>query len=218
MGEEEREIHQAEKLYEKTMQRALRLLSYRARTVAEMRQRLLDKSWAVPAIVEQVIVRLQELQYLNDETFAERFAASRLEGKPMGATRLRFDLQRKRLSAGIVDQALREAYAAQPEESLLEKVIEQWMRRKGSPTTPEARRRLLGFLMRRGFSMALSLRMLEQIPLSTVTVRLSDSTGEVDEEPIPLVEETHIELVQEEAAPPVRNWPRRSLLRRRPLR
>jgi SOS response regulatory protein OraA/RecX len=41
-------------LYEKTMQRALRLLSYKARTIEEMRRRLLENEWAEAEVVEQV--------------------------------------------------------------------------------------------------------------------------------------------------------------------
>ena len=49
---------QPEKLYEKTMTRALKLLSYKPRSVAEMRGRLNEKDWAEAQVVEQVIARL----------------------------------------------------------------------------------------------------------------------------------------------------------------
>lgn len=84
-------------LYEKTLQRAFRLLSYKARTVAEMRQRLLEKEWSDGETVEQVINRLLELNYLNDDEYAANFVNNRLAVKPLGPTRLRRDLQRRNL-------------------------------------------------------------------------------------------------------------------------
>src|SRR5262245_45782931 len=56
--------------YEKTFERALNLLSYKPRTLAEMRARLMEKDWAEAVVVDQVLARLEELGYLNDEEFA----------------------------------------------------------------------------------------------------------------------------------------------------
>src|SRR5262245_50401272 len=63
--------------YDKTFERALNLLSYKPRSLAEMRSRLMEKDWAEEAVVDQVLVRLEELGYLNDEEFAANFANSR---------------------------------------------------------------------------------------------------------------------------------------------
>ena len=60
-----------EKLYEKTLKRAFNLLSAKPRSIAELRKRLLEKDWAEEEIVARVLTRLQELNYLNDEQFAE---------------------------------------------------------------------------------------------------------------------------------------------------
>ena len=70
--------------YEKTFERALNLLSYRPRSLAEMRARLMEKDWAEEAVVDQVLARLEELGYLNDEEFASNFANSRLTAKLIG--------------------------------------------------------------------------------------------------------------------------------------
>ena len=76
-------------------ERALNLLSYKPRSLAEMRARLMEKDWAEEAVVDQVLARLEELGYLNDEEFAANFANSRLTAKPIGRSRLRRDLRRK---------------------------------------------------------------------------------------------------------------------------
>ena len=94
--------------YEKTMNRALNLLSFKPRSVAEMRGRLMEKEWAEEPIVEQVIARLIELRYLDDEQFAASYASSRLSVRPIGRTRLRHDLQRKKLPNEVTEQTIDE--------------------------------------------------------------------------------------------------------------
>jgi regulatory protein len=138
--------------YEKTFERALRLLSYKPRTVAEMRARLLEKDWADEATVAQVVTRLEELGYLDDERLAADFANSRLTAKPLGRTGLRRDLQRRKLPAQVVENTLDEAYEQQSEEELIERAIKKRIRLKGAPATREDAKKLFDYLMRRGFS------------------------------------------------------------------
>lgn len=153
----------AESLYEKTMQRAFRLLSYKPRTVGEMRGRLLEKEWADADIVEQVIERLRELNYLNDETYASNFASSRLTMKPLGPARLRRDLQLRKLPQETVEATLTEAYIERPEEELIESALTKRIRLKGLPSDRAGRGKLLAWLMRRGFSYDLAMRKLREI-------------------------------------------------------
>jgi regulatory protein len=148
----------AKALYEKTFDRALNLLSYKPRSRAEMRSRLMEKDWAEEAVVDQVIARLEELGYLNDEQFAANFASSRLTAKPIGRTRLRRDMQRKKLSSETIESALDEAYDQQSEEELIERAINKRIRLKGVPTTREETKKLFDYLIRRGFSYDLVIR------------------------------------------------------------
>jgi regulatory protein len=144
--------------YEKTFDRAINLLSYKSRSLAEMRARLMEKDWAEEAVVDQVLARLEELGYLNDEEFAANFANSRLTAKPVGRTRLRRDLQRKKLPSETIETALDEAYDRQSEEELIERAISKRVRLKGAPATREEAKRLFDYLIRRGFSYDLVIR------------------------------------------------------------
>lgn len=138
--------------YEKTMNRALRLLSFKPRSVAQMRERLLEKEWAEAHIVDQVVARLIELRYLDDEQFAASYASSRLTIRPLGKTRLRQDLQRKKLPREVTEQTLAQIYDGDAEEQLIDKALASRLRLKGAPITPEAAKKLFDYLMRRGFS------------------------------------------------------------------
>jgi regulatory protein len=148
----------AKTLYERTFERALNLLSYKPRSVAEMRSRLMEKDWAEQSVVDQVIARLEELGYLNDEQFAANFASSRLTAKPLGRTRLRRDLRRKKLSSETIESALDEAYEQQSEEELIERAINKRIRLKGAPATRQDAKKLFDYLIRRGFSYDLVIR------------------------------------------------------------
>lgn len=137
--------------YEKTMERAFRLLSYKARSEAEMRERLLEKEWAVESVVDQVIGRLKDLGYLNDKEFAGQFASSRLTIRPLGRARLRFDLKRRKLEPETIEEALDRAYDEKSEEELIDQAIRRRIRIKGVPQNREEAKKLFDFLMRRGF-------------------------------------------------------------------
>jgi len=145
-------------LYEKTFERAINLLSYKPRSRAEMRARLMEKDWAEEGVVEQALARLEELGYLNDEEFATNFANSRLTAKPVGRTRLRRDLQRKKLSSETIESALDGAFEQQSEEELIERAISKHVRLKGAPATHEEAKKLFDYLIRRGFSYDLVIR------------------------------------------------------------
>jgi regulatory protein len=155
--------------YEKTMERALKLLSFKPRSIAQMRERLLENDWAEEAIVDRVIERLKELGYLNDEQFAAGYASARLSARPLGRTRLRRDLQNKKLPSQITEQTLDEVYADGAEEDLIDRAIAKRLRLKGAPQTPEDVKKLFDYLMRRGFSYQLVLRKVRQLKTSGVT-------------------------------------------------
>ena len=153
----------SESRYDKILQRAFRLLAYRARTIEEMRERLGEKEWADPETVEQVIARLRELNYLNDAEYATSFASTRLSLKPLGPTRLRRDLQRRKLSRETVESALSEAYAERSEEQLLTIAINKQIRLKGYPGDRNGWTRLLAYLIRRGFSYDLVVNKIREV-------------------------------------------------------
>ncbi|MGH9803014.1 MAG: regulatory protein RecX, partial [Blastocatellia bacterium] len=138
--------------YEKTMNRGLKLLSFKPRSIAELRERWLEKEWAQAAIVDQVIARLIELRYLDDEQFATNYASSRLTVNPLGKTRMRRDLQRKKLPNEVTEQTLAKVYDGDAEEKLIDRAVAKRLRLKGAPSTPEAAKKFFDYLMRRGFS------------------------------------------------------------------
>jgi len=150
--EKPREIKDLEKARRKTFDRAVNLLTYKPRSENELRQRLLEKDWTNAEIVEAVLAKLKEYNYLNDEQFAKEFAASRLRQKPIGKRVLRQKLALKRLDKETVDAALEKAFEDTPEEEIIERAIEKRLRIKGKPETREDSKKFYDYLLRQGFS------------------------------------------------------------------
>src|SRR5207237_559886 len=71
----------------RTLDSALRLLGYRARSRAEMRQRLLRKGYD-EAIVDEALGWLEEHRLLDDVQFSQAWVEARSEARPMGRERL----------------------------------------------------------------------------------------------------------------------------------
>lgn len=149
-GEAERVL--TEGRFREAMDRALDYLSYRSRSRAELERHLRGKGWEGP-VVERVVARCRELDYLDDRAFAESWVRDRIRLKPRGRFRLLRELKKKGVpeadaEAGI-DRAFREEGVTERE--LLERAArKRWNgRRTDDPRT--LRRRLWGYLRRRGF-------------------------------------------------------------------
>ena len=76
---------------------ALRVLSGRAYSTGELREKLRNKA-AHAADVDPALARLKDYGYLNDRKFAENFATARLENEGLGKTRVLADLSRRRVA------------------------------------------------------------------------------------------------------------------------
>lgn len=134
------------------MQRAAKLLAAKPRSVAELRERLLEKEWTNEAVVDAVLKKLSEYGYLNDERFAFGYASYRVRQKPVGRQRLQRDLQMKKVSRETADEALELVYQETPEDELIDRAIEKRTRLRGRPTTRAEIKSLFDHLMRLGFA------------------------------------------------------------------
>ncbi|HEY0081115.1 MAG TPA: regulatory protein RecX [Pyrinomonadaceae bacterium] len=147
-----------EKARERTLQRAVKLLAAKPRSVAELRERLLEKEWTNEEAVEAALAKLGEYGYLDDERFAFGFASYRVRQKPVGRQRLARDLQLKKVSRETADEALNLVYTETPEEQLIERAIEKRIRLRGRPSTRSETKSLYDHLLRLGFSYDLIIR------------------------------------------------------------
>jgi regulatory protein len=147
-----------EKARARTLQRAVKLLAAKPRSVAEMRERLLEKEWTSEEAADYALARLKEYGYLDDERFAFGFASYRVRQKPVGRQRLARDLQTKQVSKETAQTALDLVYQETPEEELISRAIEKRIRLRGRPATRQETKSLYDHLLRLGFSYDLIIR------------------------------------------------------------
>lgn len=125
---------------------ALRLLAHRPRSEREVRQRLLRKG--VPGeAVDATVHRLRQLRLVDDEAFSASWVESRERTSPRGRRLLAAEL----MGQGVKRATAVRAAAAVDEAAAAVRAAENRARALASLPWPEFRRRLHGFLLRRGF-------------------------------------------------------------------
>jgi regulatory protein len=93
--------------YGKWFDKTLNLLSYRMRSVWELRDYLKRKK-APEEFVDKIINKLSMNGYVNDEQFAKRWVENRRLLKPTSKRRLSQELRQKRIATEIIDAVLAE--------------------------------------------------------------------------------------------------------------
>jgi regulatory protein len=130
---------------------ALHLLAVRPRSAAELARRLRMKGYE-PEIGEEVIARLRDLGMVDDAAFAGTLVRDRVRLKPQGARRLANELRASGVDDETARAAIHETMAGEQtdERELARRAAEKWRPRAGEEPA-RARRRLHGYLARRGF-------------------------------------------------------------------
>ena len=139
----------------RVFQRAIKLLAAKPRSVAELRERLLVGRGATEAVVREVIDRLREYGYLDDERYAFGYASLRVKQKPLGRKRLERDLMLRKVERKVADEALDLVFKETSEEELIDRAIAKRVHLRGRPQTREDARKLFDHLLRQGFAFEL---------------------------------------------------------------
>lgn len=143
-----------EEIRQRVFQRAVKLLAAKPRSIAELREKLLQGRSSKNA-VESVIDRLKEYGYLNDENFALSYVSLKVKQRPMGRQRLKRDLALKKVDRVVADEALDQVFAEVSEEALIEQALEKRINNRGFPKTRAEAKSLFEHLLRCGFPLEL---------------------------------------------------------------
>jgi len=145
---------------DRAYQYVLRLLTGRDYSTARVRSKLAAREVA-DGDLEAVILRLQQEGWLDDRRYAERFAESALSSGRYYGSRLRLEMRRRGLTPDIVNETLATLLAESDEVSEVRSVAER--RYPGfcySAASDRDKRRVFGFLQRRGFGFSAIMRAL----------------------------------------------------------
>lgn len=132
---------------ESALRIALSYLSRRPRTIFEMYQ-YLKKKQVVEDLAEAVIEKLVQASYLDDEAFAGWFIDSRRHQKPKSRFALGYELRRKGVSPDIIEKIL----AGHDDREMALKALQPRLRSWRSLDHREFKKKVLNFLVYRGFN------------------------------------------------------------------
>ncbi len=157
---------------ERATERAMDLLSYRPRSQAEVKRRLQKKGYEEEAIKE-TIGRLGRADLLDDREFARYWVENRFQFNPRGKAILRKELWQK----GVNDSIIEDALADYDEEDAAARAAAAGIHRLRRLDATTFRRKLNGYLRRRGFPYAV----IEPVMEKAITERALEESLERNE-------------------------------------
>ncbi|ADQ14703.1 regulatory protein RecX [Halanaerobium hydrogeniformans] len=113
----------------KAKNKAFKLLSYRERTIQEMRDRLEKKDFSLE-VIDKVIDYLLDKDLLNEKRFSELWIRSRINNHPRGRRLIYKELRNKGVKKQIINTALDEYLSREEEIKMAEYLSNKWLRRR----------------------------------------------------------------------------------------
>lgn len=143
-GEELSDLKSAARV-DKAYNQALGQVARRPRSEWEMREYLRRKEYD-PELVQQIVDRLYEGNWLSDLEFARRWVENRRLLKSTSKRRLQQELKAKRVSDQVIDEVLRE------DETDDRSVLADLVARKRTQSRYQDPQKLMAYLMRQGYN------------------------------------------------------------------
>jgi regulatory protein len=141
---------------------ALHLLSRRALTVNECRDRLRDRQHPDDKI-DLAIERLLETGSLNDTRLAQAYARTSVDIKGRGRLRVVRELQARGVDKEAAAEAVAEVFDEKDERALVARALEKKLRGRSRPADAAESARLYQYLMRQGFTPAVVIDSLRRL-------------------------------------------------------
>lgn len=143
--------------FEEFYNKALRFLSYRPRSEKEVRDYLKVKSKLleindldIESIIDKVIQKLKEQNFINDEEFARWWIEQRTTFKPRSLKLIKLELRQKGIPNEIIESRITNQESRGDLEQAKE-LIKKRIERVRNLSKQEIYQKLGGFLARRGF-------------------------------------------------------------------
>ena len=153
---------------EKQIHWAHRLLSRRPYAIGEVKRKM-QQHGVAPSVQEQVVEQLKESALLNDAEFARIWIENRTAFRPRSAMALKMELRKKGVTTADIESALDHF----DEEDAAIRAGNIAARRWRDRDEDEFRKKVEGYLRRRGFSYAMT--------SSVVSDLISEMTNEEEE-------------------------------------
>jgi regulatory protein len=144
------EIERLDKMdqYFRGKEKAMRLLSLRSRTRAEIKTALASITLD-PSIRNGLVHELEDAGLIDDRRFAIEYVRVKSEVKRMGPHRLRHDLKRLGVVVEIVDDVLAASFDTESQEAMARELVSKKI--GDGPVGEKEVRRVADFLRRKGY-------------------------------------------------------------------
>lgn len=138
--------------FERERRRAMIYLAHKPRTMQEVRNRL-RRADCPNDVAEAVVVEMTERGLLDDAAYTAAYVETRMSGRGYGPHRIRQELVRRGVERRIIKDALDEVAGGDREANLARSLAEKrWHRLQTETDDRKRRKRLMDYLVRRGFS------------------------------------------------------------------
>jgi regulatory protein len=148
--EEQRDIERDDQ-YVRAKQRALDYLAHKPRTEAEVRRKLRRQDVPAP-VVEDVVARLYELDYLDDDAYARDYVRNRFASKKYGPVRIRRELVERGIDRHTAEAAVDDLFAEKDVQAVAREHAEKRWARLADEDPRRRKQKLYRYLRRRGFT------------------------------------------------------------------
>jgi regulatory protein len=139
---------------------ALRTLTRRDHSEAELRRKLAGREFSAE-VAERTIGRLKEAGYLDDRKYALNWAESAIRNGRGYGYRVRFELSRRGIAEDLASEVMAQVSAEFGETDTLKALVQKkFPGYVPSSADERQKRRMIGYLQRRGFSLTAILQVL----------------------------------------------------------
>lgn len=164
------ERESTEILLKKAKNAAFKFLSYRSHCIHELTTKLHKKGFS-QEIISSVIDDFKKKGYLDDRIFAVQWIESRSRGKSLGSLRLREELLQRGVEKSLVNDVLKEGLLEDEEKEIALMAAKKKRALLKSIDPVAAKRRIYGYLFRRGYSMNTIEYVLKQLNINGMKER-----------------------------------------------
>lgn len=136
--------------FNKAKDYCFKLFKYRLRSEKEIRDRLKKRRFS-SQIIENLIVYLKSLNYINDSLFTKSWIEARIK-KPFGLERIIYELKDKGISEEIIQEEIQKIRKDYSESDRAKRLAQEKFKSQPRIDPEKLKRRVYSFLLRRGFS------------------------------------------------------------------
>lgn len=137
---------------EEILSKARHFCSYQERCIKEVKAKL--KAWkAREGEIEEVITRLRQEDFLNEERYAREFAGGKFRNNGWGRNKIRFELRKKNIPDHLITESLN---ALEDEEDIEESLLRILLKKSAEISAKneyQKKQKLIQFALSRGFMM-----------------------------------------------------------------